>query len=94
MSGKTLDYLRQLSFPKEIEDSRPFRVAVWASVSISIMALATQGVASSTVIITAILMVSLGSYSSWLRRYKRNVIIKLLIALLTLAALVSFLRQV
>ena len=94
MPGKALDYLRRLSAPHEIEDSRRFRVAAWASVSISILALALQGVASMALVTAAILLVSLGSYVSWRRRYKRNILIKVLIAALTIAALASFLRQV
>jgi transglutaminase-like putative cysteine protease len=93
MFGKTADYFRKLSTPKRIEDSRGFRVSVWASVSISFFTLAIQGVTSPSLIAVAILMVSLGSYTSWRRRYKRNTLIKLLVAALSLAALVAFLRQ-
>jgi protein-glutamine gamma-glutamyltransferase len=94
MPGKTFDYFRKLSAPREIEDSGRLRVAVWASVSISILALALQGVASPALVGASIILVSLGSYSSWRRRYKRNTLMKILIAALTIAALVSFLRQV
>ena len=44
MPGKTLDYIRRLNAPREIEDSRPLRLAVWASVTISLAALALQHV--------------------------------------------------
>ena len=42
----------------------------------------------------SIALISAGSYLSWRRRYRPNVILKIAIMVLTLAALVSFLRQV
>lgn len=94
MSGKTLDYLRRLNAPREIEDSRPLRVAVWAAVVVSIFSLAPQGVSSPAVALFSIALISLGSYLSWRRRYRSNLLVKLVIMALTVAALVSFLRQV
>lgn len=94
MPGKASDYLRQLSAPREIEDSAPLRIAVWASVAISIVALATQGAVSGQLAAAATLLISAGSYMSWRRRHKRNTVVKAFIAIFTLAALASFLRQV
>jgi transglutaminase-like putative cysteine protease len=94
VSGKTIAYLRRINTPREIEDSRQLRVAVWASVSISIFALALQGVTSLAVALASIALVSLGSFMSWRRRYRPNMAVKVFIMILTVAALVSFLRQV
>jgi transglutaminase-like putative cysteine protease len=94
MPGKTVGYIRRLSAPREIEDSRQLRIAVWASVSISILALALQGVTSFALALGSIALISAGSYWSWRRRYKPNILLKIFIMVLTLAALISFLRQV
>jgi protein-glutamine gamma-glutamyltransferase len=94
MSGKTLDYLRRLNAPREIEDSKPLRIAVWAAVVISVLSLAPQGVSSQTLVLSAVALISLGSYLSWRRRYHSNLVVKVVIMVLTVAALVSFLRQV
>jgi len=94
MPGKTIGYIRRLSAPHDIEDSRQLRVAVWASVSISILALALQGVTSLALALGSIALISAGSYWSWRRRYRPNIMLKIVIVVLTLAALVSFLRQV
>lgn len=42
----------------------------------------------------SIALLSVGSYLSWRRRYRPNVVLKIVIMVLTLAALISFLRQV
>jgi len=94
MSGKTIDYLRRLNAPREIEDSRRLRIAVWASVVIPIFSLAPQGVSSQALVLSSIVLISLGSYLSWRRRYQSSLVFKVVIMLLTVAALVSFLRQV
>ncbi len=94
MPGKTLDYLRRLSEPREIEDSRGLRWSIWAAVSLSLFALALQEVTSPSLTLAAIALISAGSYASWRRRYKRNVVVKSVIGVLMLAALGSFLRQV
>jgi transglutaminase-like putative cysteine protease len=94
MSGKAIDYLRRINAPREIEDSWQLRIAVWAAVSISIFALALQGVTSTALVAASIALIALGSFMSWRRRYRPNLAIKMVIMLLTVAALVSFLRQV
>jgi transglutaminase-like putative cysteine protease len=94
MPGKTLDYIRRLNAPREIEDSTPLRIAVWAAVSISIFALVPQGVSSPALVLSSIALISVGSYLSWRRRYRPNFVVKMVIMALTVAALVSFLRQV
>jgi protein-glutamine gamma-glutamyltransferase len=94
MPGKTADYLRRLSVPRDIEDSVALRIAVWAAVVLSITALSAQAAINGGLAFAAILLLSGGSYLSWRRRYKRNTIIKIFIAAFTLAALASFLRQV
>lgn len=94
MSGKTLDYIRRLNAPREIEDSRPLRLTVWAAVSVSVLALAPQGVGGMALVLVSIALISLGSFLSWRRRYRPNLVLKALIVALTVAALVSFLRQV
>ncbi len=94
MSGKTLDYLRRLNAPREIEDSRQLRLAVWACVSISVFALALQEVTGTALALASITLISAGSYISWRRRYRPNMAIKAVILILTVAALISFLRQV
>ena len=94
MFGKTLDNLQRLTAPREIEDSLPFRIAVWAAVCISVYSLAPQMVSSTTLVAAALILITLGSYLSWRRRHKRNIVLKAAIALLTLAVLASFLRQV
>ncbi len=94
MSGKTIDYLRRLNAPREIEDSGPLRIAVWAAVVISVFSLAPQGVSSQALVLSSVVLISLGSYLSWRRRYHSNLVFKAVIMLLTVAALVSFLRQV
>ncbi len=86
--------MRRLSIPREIENSVALRVSVWASVVISIVALATQAAINKELAFAAILLLSFGSYLSWRRRDKRNTFIKIFIATFTLAALASFLRQV
>lgn len=94
MPGKTLDYIRRLNVPREIEGSRPLRLAVWASVAISLSALAMQGVSSPALVLPSIALISVGSYVSWRRRYRSNLVAKMVILVLTVAAMVSFLRQV
>jgi protein-glutamine gamma-glutamyltransferase len=94
MPGKTVDYLRRLNAPREIEDSRRLRAAAWASVSISIFALAMQGVTGMGLALSSIALITVGSYLSWRRRYRQNLAVKVVIMALTLAALISFLRQV
>jgi len=94
MSGKALDYLRRINAPREIEDSWQLRIAVWAAVSISIFALALQEVTSTTIVVASMILIAAGSYLSWRRRYRPNLAVKMVIMLLTVAALVSFLRQV
>mgnify|MGYP005850636961 CR=1 FL=1 len=64
------------------------------SVSISLLALALQGVANASLIMAAIVFVGVGSYLSWRRRYRPNRLLKLLITAFSLAALASFLRSV
>ncbi len=70
------------------------RAAVWAAVCISLAALAQQGVASAQVVTLSMALLTLGYLASWWRRYRPNIPAKLVIMALTLAALVSFLRQV
>ncbi|MDY6795590.1 MAG: transglutaminaseTgpA domain-containing protein [Actinomycetota bacterium] len=94
MPGKAHDYFQRLTAPREIEESRPFRAAVWASVCVSLIALGLQEVTSASLIITCLVLVSLGFYFSWRRSHKRNISIKLVIAMFTLVALASFLRQI
>ncbi|MBC7229870.1 MAG: transglutaminase domain-containing protein [Actinobacteria bacterium] len=94
MPGRALDYLRRLNAPREVEDSLPLRIAVWAAVCISLVALSQQGVTSPRVSVFSITLLTLGYVSSWWRRYRPNIPVKLVIMGLTLAALVSFLRQV
>jgi transglutaminase-like putative cysteine protease/uncharacterized membrane protein YfcA len=94
MFGKAIDNLQRLTAPREIEESLPFRVAIWAAVCVSVYSLAPQMVSSAAVVAVALIMITLGSYLSWRRRRKRNIAIKAAIALLTLVALASFLRQV
>lgn len=94
MPGKAIDYLRRINAPREIEDSRQLRAAVWAAVSISIFALALQGVTSLALVLASIALISLGSLLSWRRRYRPNLAFKMVILVLTVAALASFLRQV
>ena len=94
MPGKTIDYLRRLNAPREVEDSQPLRIAVWASVSISLFALALQGVSSLALVLASIALIGVGSFISWRRRYRPNIAVKLVIMALTVAALVSFLRKV
>ncbi len=94
MPGKTADYLRRLSVPRGIEDSVALRLSVWAAVVLSIVTLSTQSAINGSLAFAAILLLSGGSYLSWRLRYKRNTVIKILIATFTLAALASFLRQV
>lgn len=53
-----------------------------------------QSAVSGGVAFAAILLLSAGSYISWRRRHKRNIILKIFIATFTLVALASFLRQV
>jgi transglutaminase-like putative cysteine protease len=77
-----------------VEESVSFRVAVWASVSVSVLALAIQGVTSASLVAVSILLISIGSYVSWRRRHKRNIALKAAVAALSLVALASFLRQV
>jgi len=67
---------------------------VWAAVSISIFALALQGVTGMALVVASIALITLGSFLSWRRRYRSNLALKMVIMLLTVAALVSFLRQV
>lgn len=93
MSGKTIAYLRQLSAPREIEGSLPFRVFTWAAVIISMLSLSLQGVTSFSLILGALTLISVGFLVSWRRRGKRNLLIKSAIAVLTLVALIDFLRQ-
>ncbi len=94
MPAKTIDYLRRINAPREIEDSWRLRAAVWAAVSISIFALALQGVVSLGLGLASIVLISVGSLMSWRRRYRPNLSVKVVIMALTFAALVSFLRQV
>lgn len=93
MPGKALDYFRRLNAPREVEDSVPPRIAVWAAVCISLVALAQQGVATPQVVALSIALLTLGYIASWWRRYRTNIPAKLVIMCLTLAALFSFLRQ-
>ncbi len=94
MFGRALDYFRRLNAPREVEDSVALRVAVWAAVCISLAALAQQGAASTQVVAMSMALLTLGYFVSWRRRYRPNIPAKLAIMALTLAALVSFLRQV
>ncbi len=93
MFGKSLDELRRLAAPRSIEESRSLRMAVWASICLSIAALALQGVINPSIILASLLLISTGSLFSWWRRYRPNIPVKLTIAALTLVALASFLRQ-
>ncbi len=94
MPGKTLDYFRRLNAPREIEESKPLRIAVWAAVSISAIALVAQGAGSAALVFASVALISVGSFFSWRRRYRPNLLLKVVIMSLTVAALVSFLRQV
>lgn len=67
---------------------------MWASVSVSIAALALQGVAGTSLALSAFILITLGSFLSWRRRYSRNVAVKIAVGILMLVALGSFLRQV
>ena len=92
MPGKALDYLRRLNAPRRIEDSRPLRAAVWAAVLISVLALAPQEVIAMPQLLASAALITLGSWLSWRRRYRLNLVLKSLIMALTLVALASFLR--
>lgn len=93
MLGKSLHNLRRLAAPKDVEESRGLRLAVWASVCVSIAALALQEVVNVSVILVSLLLITAGSLFSWWRRFRPNIPVKLTIVILTLAALASFLRQ-
>ncbi len=93
MPGKILSRLKDLVAPREIENSRGLRLAVWASVSISVLSLAQQGVVNPSLVIASLILITLGSLVSWWRRLRPNIPLKVLIAFLTLVALISFLRQ-
>mgnify|MGYP005848883627 FL=1 len=85
--------MKDLVAPREIENSRGLRLAVWASVSISVLALAWQGVVNPSLVTASLALITLGSLVSWWRRHHSNIALKISIAFLTLAALASFLRQ-
>ncbi|MBC7246844.1 MAG: transglutaminase domain-containing protein [Actinobacteria bacterium] len=93
MPGKLLSRLKDLVAPRDVDDSRGFRIAVWASVSVSVLALAWQGVINPSLVVPCLALIALGFLVSWWRRYNHNIPIKALIALLVLAACASFLRQ-
>ncbi|MDI6874520.1 transglutaminase TgpA family protein [Candidatus Solincola sp.] len=93
MPGKSLRNLRRLAAPRDVEESRGLRLAVWASVCVSIVALALQEVINPSVVLVSLLLITAGFLFSWWRRHRPNILIKLAIATLTLVALASFLRQ-
>lgn len=93
MPGKSLHNLRRLAVPREVEESRSLRLAVWASVCVSIAALALQEVVNPSVVLASLLLITAGYLFSWWRRHRPNIPVKLTIAALTLVALASFLRQ-
>ena len=75
----------ELVAPRDVDDSRGFRIAVWASVSVSVMALAWQGVINPSLVVPCLALITLGFLVSWWRRYRHNMPLKALIALLVLA---------
>ncbi len=93
MSGKSLRNLRRLAAPRDIEESGGLRLAVWASVCVSIAALGLQEVINASLVLASLLLISAGSLFSWWRRHRSNIPVKLTIAALTLVALASFLRR-
>lgn len=93
MPGKSLLDLRRLAEPREVEESRGLRLAVWASVCVAIAALALQEVINPSMATISILLITAGNLFSWWRRSRPNIAVKLAIAALVLVALASFLRQ-
>lgn len=93
MSGEFVSRLKELVAPRDVDDSRGFRVAVWASVSVSILALSWQGMINASLVVPCLALIALGFLVSWWRRYRHNIPVKALIAVLVLAACASFLRQ-
>lgn len=93
MAARSLSAIRELTLPRDIEESRGFRIATWASICVSIAALAARGMVSTSLVLLCILLITLGFWVSWQTRYRPKVLLKLAIAGLTLVALASFLRQ-
>ncbi len=60
--------LKALAAPRDIEDSRGLRLAVWASVCTSLLALYRQGVVNPSLVASSLFLITLGSLVSWLRR--------------------------
>jgi len=93
MAGRTFSAIRELAAPRDLEESRGFRFFTWASICISMAALAIRDVVSPSLILLSVILITLGFWVSWLTRHRPKILFKLAIAGLTLVALASFLRQ-
>ncbi len=76
--------------PTEVEDSLTLRVLTFLTVTVAIMATTQATESSLSLGVSAILLSALGSTLSWYRRRAKNWWIKVMLAMMMLAALANF----
>lgn len=76
--------------PTEVEDSLALRVLTFLTVSVAIMATIQATESALSLGMSAVLLSALGSFLSWRRRRAKNWWIKLMLAMMMLAALANF----
>ncbi len=84
MFERAVDYYRRLNKPSKPEESQPFRVAVLLTVLISAFAAIYYGSLGPAVGVPVIAGILIGSYFSYRRRGRDNLVVKLLITVLLL----------
>lgn len=76
--------------PAEVEDSLTLRILTFLTVTVAIMATTQATESSLSLGVSAILLSALGSTLSWYRRRAKNWWIKVMLAMMMLAALANF----
>ncbi|MHB8893837.1 MAG: transglutaminase TgpA family protein [Candidatus Geothermincolia bacterium] len=90
MFERTVEYYRLINRPGEPEDSVGFRLAVLATVLISVVAALKYGTVGAVTGGLVILGVVAGSVFSYYTRYKSNLLVKFLLTILLIAVFVLF----
>ncbi len=75
------------------EDSVRLRVIVLAATQVSVLAVAVAGAVDAATAVSALLLVPIGSWYAYRRRYQKNVLLKILLAGGLLATLAQFLEH-
>lgn len=93
MPGRIVKAFTRLNPRREPEDSIALRISVLAGIIIAELTILAMGFYDAATSLAIPLLTAAGFYVSWKRRRRRNLVIKLVLSLLVLAAAAIFLRE-